>query len=90
MKPIYDSMTAHDANSLYNPHTRAHAHTGTRADNHYIRKCCHVPSCRHTGLTDIANAVQRLTPDRRDPERFHAEKSEIVAALRRLAREITR
>jgi len=43
-----------------------------------------------TGLTDIADAVQRLTPDRRDPERFHAEKSEIVAALRRLAREITR
>ncbi|WP_414146055.1 hypothetical protein [Acetobacter indonesiensis] len=37
-------------------------------------------------LDDLANAVQRLTIDRCDPEKFHQDKSEIVAALRRMAR----
>ncbi|MGV4857090.1 hypothetical protein [Acetobacter senegalensis] len=37
-------------------------------------------------LNDLANAVQRLTIDRRDPEKFHQDKSEIVSALRRMAR----
>ena len=36
-------------------------------------------------LTDLARRVQRLSPDRRDPERYHAEKSEIAAELRRIA-----
>lgn len=36
----------------------------------------------------IARRVRCLCPDRRDPERFHLDKSEIIAALRRLAREI--
>lgn len=39
-------------------------------------------------LSEIAGQVARLSPDRRDPERFHLDKSEIVASLRRLAREI--
>ena len=43
-------------------------------------------STKKGDLTDIANAVQRLTIDRRDPEKFHMDKSEIVAALRRMAR----
>jgi hypothetical protein len=34
----------------------------------------------------IARLVERLTPDRRDPERFHLEKSEAIRACRRLAR----
>ena len=34
----------------------------------------------------IARLVERLTPDRRDPERFHLEKSEVIRACRRLAR----
>lgn len=38
-------------------------------------------------LADLARRVQRLSPDRRDPERYHAEKSEIAAELRRLARD---
>lgn len=37
-------------------------------------------------LRDLAAAVARLLPDRRDPERFHADKSEIAARLRRIAR----
>lgn len=41
---------------------------------------------QHEALAALANRVQRLSPDRRDPERYHAEKSEIAAELRRLAR----
>ncbi len=37
-------------------------------------------------LARLAAAVARLGPDRSDPERFHAEKSAIVAQLRRIAR----
>lgn len=37
-------------------------------------------------LRDLAHEVQRLSPSHRDPERFHEDKSEIVAELRRLAR----
>jgi hypothetical protein len=33
--------------------------------------------------------VARLSPGHRAPERFHEDKSEIAAELRRLAREIT-
>lgn len=39
---------------------------------------------QHEALADLARRVQRLTPDRRDPERYHVEKSEIAAAIRRL------
>jgi hypothetical protein len=41
-------------------------------------------------LHDLADQVQRLVPDRRDPERFHADKSELAATLRALARRIGR
>ena len=37
-------------------------------------------------LQELAGQVQRLSPSHRDPERFHEDKSEIVAELRRLAR----
>jgi hypothetical protein len=36
-------------------------------------------------LKDLARRVARLAPSHRDPERYHVEKSEIVAELRRLA-----
>jgi len=36
-------------------------------------------------LADLARRVARLSPDRRDPEKYHMEKSEIAAALRRIA-----
>ncbi len=36
-------------------------------------------------LHDLARDVQRLIPDRRDPEAFFVEKSEIAARLRQLA-----
>ena len=39
---------------------------------------------QHIG--DLADRVRRLCPDRRDPERFHIEKSEIEHELRELAR----
>jgi hypothetical protein len=37
-------------------------------------------------LADIASRVARLTVDRRDPEKFFVDRSELAAALRRLAR----
>lgn len=37
-------------------------------------------------LADLARRVARLRPSHRDPEWFHAEKDEIAAELRRLAR----
>lgn len=36
-------------------------------------------------LHDIADRLERLAPCHRDPFRFHEEKSELVAELRRLA-----
>jgi hypothetical protein len=37
-------------------------------------------------LIKLADRVRRLSPSHRDPERFHIDKSEIEAELRRLAR----
>lgn len=37
-------------------------------------------------LTTLADKVRRLSPSHRDPERFHIDKSEIEAELRRLAK----
>lgn len=36
-------------------------------------------------LLALADRLRRLSPSRHDPERFHAEKSEIEGELRRLA-----
>jgi hypothetical protein len=35
-------------------------------------------------ISDLASRVERLGPDRRNPERFHEEKSEIASGLRQL------
>lgn len=84
--PNSDAVTHSDALSLYNPHTHTRTHTHTHGKPLY-KKVCHCASLRHSSpLDDLANAVQRLTIDRRDPEKFHQDKSEIVAALRRMAR----
>lgn len=39
-------------------------------------------------LEELARRVDRLIPRRRDPDAFHEEKSEIVAQLREVAREV--
>ncbi len=39
-------------------------------------------------LADYARKLERLSPSSRHPERYHEDKSEIVAGLRRLAREV--
>ena len=36
----------------------------------------------------LAHALQRLAPSRTDPERFHLDRSELVAELRRLGRRL--
>jgi len=41
-------------------------------------------------LLDLAYRVERLTPHPRRPERFHEDKSEIVAELHHLADEVRR
>lgn len=41
-------------------------------------------------LKRLASEVRRLSPDRRDPERFHEAKAEIERELRRLSREVNR
>jgi len=41
-------------------------------------------------LDNLAYRVERLTPHHRRPERFHEDKSEIVAELHRLADEVRR
>ena len=38
-------------------------------------------------LAELAHRVIANEPDRRDPERFHAEKSEIAHQLRKIAEE---
>jgi hypothetical protein len=38
-------------------------------------------------LRDLAERLARLAPSRTDPEQFHIDKSELVDALRRLARD---
>lgn len=51
-----------------------------------IEKC---GTMRHCGTVDalheLARMVRRLSPDRRNPERFHEEKSEVAASLVRIA-----
>ncbi len=41
-------------------------------------------------IIDLADRLRRLAPSSRNPERFHEEKSEIVHALRLIAREVAR
>ena len=41
-----------------------------------------------TTLDNLAYRVEKLTPHPRRPERFHEDKSEIVAELQRLAQEV--
>lgn len=84
-----DAVTHGDAFPYITPlRGRVRTHT----ESTHMGKCVTV---RHRvtspdTLDDLARAVQRLIPDRRDPEKFHADKSEIIATLRRMAREARR
>lgn len=44
-----------------------------------------VPRRTRPDLAALARRVERLAPSHRDPEAFHAEKSEIAAELRQAA-----
>jgi hypothetical protein len=49
-------------------------------------KCVPVRPCVPAdALHELARMVRRLSPDRRNPERFHEEKSEVAASLIRIA-----
>ena len=72
-------------------HTRVHArYTRVRVNRetllHPALECGKAPATRTEKPILLARQVSRLCPDRRGPERFHVEKSEIAATLRRLAR----
>lgn len=44
-----------------------------------------MPPVLAEALLELAERLRRLSPDRRDPERFHMDKSELVADLRKFA-----
>lgn len=41
-------------------------------------------------LDELASRLNRCSPSRVDPERFHVERDDIVRAMRRLARQLAR
>ncbi|WP_370319225.1 hypothetical protein [Oricola sp.] len=52
----------------------------------------YIGSVPHSGhveaaILDLAARIDRLSPDRRNPEAFHVEKDEIAQALRKIAQE---
>ena len=55
-----------------------------------IGKCVSVRQCvsPSDALHELARMVRRLSPDRRNPERFHEEKSEVAASLIRIAKSL--
>ncbi len=62
-------------------HVRAHTYgAGTE------RVATHAHPGPPAMLEALADRVSRLSPSHRDPHRFHEDKSEVVAELRRLAR----
>lgn len=69
---------------------RVNRHTCARACKVQPENPPHVPHVPQSPLLDLAARVSRLGPDRRNPEQFHEDKSEISAELRRLAREAGR
>lgn len=83
MKKSPDALTHPDA-FLYRAPMRARTHPHIKPFYTEVRQYASVR--QESRLNDLANAVQRLTIDRRNPEKFHMDKSEIVAALRRMAR----
>jgi len=65
------------------------AHEGQQAG----KNCAGYPVIAVIGpstFTDLARRVERLVPHHRRPERFHEDKSEIVAELLHLADEVRR
>lgn len=69
------------------PHTCARAHKKRMGlDGHPCPPCPPQPRPIAEVLETIAQRLRCLGPDHRDPHRFHEQKSEIVAELRRLAR----
>jgi len=92
-------MTAGDSIFLYNPPTRVPARGNTPSMGNGVTCCHRVTWCHRVSgvprprprpiaevLLGIAQRLRHLGPDHRDPHRFHEQKSELVAELRRLAR----
>ncbi len=81
-------MTHHDALCIEG----GHAHARARVCGGQYKGSASCASCASCGeaLADLARRVSRLRPDHRKPEQFHEDKSEIVAALRRLAGGVAR
>ena len=63
--------------------TERYRQRGKSQGNASCASCASLPA---DDLDRLAHAVSRLSPSHRDPHRFHEDKSEIVAELRRVAR----
>lgn len=50
--------------------------------------CEHVNASARSEALDLAHRLRHLSPDHRDPERYHVEKSEIENGLRKLAKRL--
>ncbi len=80
------AVTAGDTEIPIEPYTRVHARTHTHGKGSIGKPLSPAVTLSPETLSALALRVSRLGPDRRNPEQFHEDKSEIVAELRRLAR----
>lgn len=82
-------MTHHDALCIEGGNPRAHTRAYVGGQYRENASCASCASWGKT-LAALSRRVAHLGPDHRDPERYHLEKSEIVAELRRMAGEASR
>jgi hypothetical protein len=85
-----DAVTHSDALSYRasRAHACAYARKGSNEKCVTVRHCVTIrgaPPDHHTTIERLANAVTRLAPHHRDPERFHLDKHTIAAELHQLA-----
>ena len=82
-------MTHYDALFIEGGNPRVCARARVGGQYRESASCASCASWSKT-LADLSRRVAILGPNHRDPERYHLEKSEIVATLRRIAREAGR
>lgn len=81
-----DAVTQSDTSPYISLYAHAHTRISKQRENASL---CVTASLRaptdSTVIDRLADAVRRLSPHHRDPERFHVDKHEIAAELEQLA-----